>query len=66
MPKQDDLSPDAAEAVKKLREQELRDFRAYLTCHRLASCCPLVRRPCATTSWPGRSRVSSLAGDDVY
>lgn len=25
------LSPDAAEAVKRLREQEARDFRAYLT-----------------------------------
>lgn len=26
-----ELSPDAAEAVKRLREQEARDFRAYLT-----------------------------------
>lgn len=26
-----ELSPDAAEAVKRLREQETRDLRAYLT-----------------------------------
>jgi excisionase family DNA binding protein len=30
MPTPDNLSPDAAEAVKRLREQEARDFRAYL------------------------------------